>query len=275
MGVSLLLESWVDMPLNDQMQHPSFPQPSDENVLVWRYLTFDKFKWLVEESRLYMPCLFDFQDQLEGRSPNGQKDWWTTTANSETNPDRKKIILDNFKKIESFAESFRKKYFVSCWHLNDFESPKMWGEYANTYASVAIKTTYKRLANALPNYLNIGMVRYINYKNDRLPETFNLFDYVMHKDNDQFGLESEVRVIAVPPVPAFAEDHKHFFSNLFEKASGQKNYVFAPPVELNDLFDDVIIRPRASAEEQQLIADFCRKHKVPPPRVSECEACDL
>ncbi len=258
------------MQQNERFIHPSFPQPQDENSLVWRYLTFDKFKWLAEESRLYMPSLLDFEDQLEGRSPNGQKNWWIEAADSQQDPDSKKIVLDNFTKIEGFAESFRRKYFVSCWHLNDLESPEMWRRYANLPSCVAIQTSYKKLAALLPEYLYIGVVRYINYEKDRLPETFNLFDYVMHKDANQFGFESEVRVLGFPPIEAFQNDHKHFMSNLFHKDAGKDALVFAPSIQLSVLLDDVIIHPHSSLEDQNVIIDLCEKHKLPVPKISKC-----
>ena len=48
------------------MQHPSFPQPSNLNISLWRYMDIEKFKWLIQEKRLYMPTTEKLGDCLEG-----------------------------------------------------------------------------------------------------------------------------------------------------------------------------------------------------------------
>src|SRR6267154_5448151 len=67
--------------MNEEYEHPAFPQPADRNATIWRYQEFDRFKSLVETGWLYMrrADLFD-KDQFEGTTPKGEIDYWKQFA---------------------------------------------------------------------------------------------------------------------------------------------------------------------------------------------------
>lgn len=61
---------------NSEIQHPSFPQPNNLQIRVWRYMERYKFNWLIDEKRLYMPCATMLGDSLEGTLPLSENEWW-------------------------------------------------------------------------------------------------------------------------------------------------------------------------------------------------------
>ena len=159
----------------EDTQHPAFIQPHDESTALWRYLDFHKFQWLVENKRLFMPHASNLGDEFEGTQPQGDVSWWNELAATAKSVDELNNINRNSKLLPQFAAAFRTRYYVSCWHMNEQENELMWSKYTTQPESVAIKTTFKELRSALQLFVQIGMVRYINYTTDRLP-TFNSFE---------------------------------------------------------------------------------------------------
>lgn len=117
--------------MSETVEHPAFPQPEDADVKLWRYLDLYKFEWLLENMRLFMPVSEKLGDPLEGTRPEGDKKWWDEQAEKAEDNEKKEIIKNNSIKIATFANSFRKNYFVGCWHMNSDENEKMWEYYTN------------------------------------------------------------------------------------------------------------------------------------------------
>ena len=183
---------------DESVQHPAFPQPANRSVALWRYMDSEKFRWLLEHGRLFMPGAEQLGDPLEGTTPRGELEWWQRAAADADTAEKRQIIKKNRNKLSRFAQAFRNHYYVSCWHRNPHENYAMWDCYTRTPQSVAIRTTYEALADCLPPFVQMGEVRYINYARDRLP-SMNMFEYIMHKDIG-YSFEQEVRFVAFPPV---------------------------------------------------------------------------
>ena len=81
--------------------------------------------------------------------------------------------------------------------MNPCENGLMWACYTTKPEAVSIRTTYAALRASLPNYVEMGLIRYIDYASARLP-TMNLFEYIMHKDS-YYASECEARAVASPP----------------------------------------------------------------------------
>lgn len=258
------------MPGTEPYQHPSFSQPADTKVALWRYLDWFKFKWLVESSRLYMPSVKDFPDQLEGTAPQGEVDWWESSVRAASSPEQRDIIIMNRDKMLAFTKMFRPHYYVSCWHMNDAENTRMWHEYTQGPTSVAIRTTLPKLRQALPRYVEIGVVHYIDYQTDRLRETLNMFEYVMHKNAGPFAFEQELRAVALHPHEANVANHKHFTDNLYECEGQPTSRVFAPPIDLPLFIDAVVLHPASSDAHEVAVRTMCAEHRLPQPLHSVC-----
>ena len=140
----------------------------------------------------------------------------------------------------------------------------MWLTYTQGPPSVAIRTTYPKLRQALPSYVDIGVVRYINYKSDRLSEMPNIFEFLMNKDAEQYSFESEVRAVALKPA-ANGEAQSHFEANFFEQSEPPHSRVFTPPIDVSTLIDAVVLHPKSSANDEAIMRALCTKHHLPDP----------
>ena len=108
--------------MNKPYQHPAFPKPAQDGIKIWRYMDFNKFQWLVENQRLFMPVAYKLGDQLEGTEPAGNDVWWSEQLRKATSDRQKQIIKANKEKLSQFGEKFRNHYYVSCWHINKNEN---------------------------------------------------------------------------------------------------------------------------------------------------------
>lgn len=247
----------------DQDYHPAFPLPTDPDAPIWRYLPRRKFEWMVNEGRLFMPSAAHLGDPLEGTQPSGDSNYWESLVDHATSDVQRRTIEHNRQLISRFAAAFRTRYYVSCWHRNDALNPAMWKLYADDSESVAIRTTPTRLRSALPAYVNVGMVRYIDYAVDRLP-TLNMLEYITHKST-LFEHEHELRAVAMHPVVE-GLDQQHFRKNHFEAESNPTFRVFAPPIHLANVVDSVFVHPKAPATYFEEVRSLCKKDSLLAPK---------
>ena len=55
-------------------------------------MDLNKFEWVVNESRLFMPCVDRLGDPFEGTTPKGQLQWWMRQAENANSVKQKQII---------------------------------------------------------------------------------------------------------------------------------------------------------------------------------------
>ncbi|MGZ8159912.1 MAG: hypothetical protein ACXWT4_14010, partial [Methylobacter sp.] len=149
--------------MSKDLEHPSFPQPTNTSISLWRYMDIDKFEWMLEHGRLFIPNADHLGDVWEGRTPKGDIDWWNREIEKATTDELKANFAYNRDFMLKFSQAFRSRYYVTCWHMNEHENYAMWKCYTNSNEAVAIKTTYEQLIDILPDYTYTGIVRYIDY----------------------------------------------------------------------------------------------------------------
>jgi hypothetical protein len=248
--------------VEQEYQHPAFPQPDDPAIILWRYMDVNKFEWLVDCSRLFMPRADRLGDPFEGTTPTGDLEWWMREATSACSEKQRQIILYNRGFLSRMAQAFRDRYYVSCWHMNQHENSAMWGCYTKQPESIAIKTSYAALREEMPQFVEVGMVRYLDYATERLP-TMNMFECIMHKDT-YYDFEREVRAVAFLPVideldgAAFRADH-------FESDTTPGFLVYAPPVNLARIVHGVVLHPDASPAFEAAMTRVCANNGLPLP----------
>ncbi|NTV46814.1 MAG: hypothetical protein HGB11_09935 [Chlorobiales bacterium] len=248
--------------MSDEYQHPAFPPPPHPEVLLWRYLDFEKFDWLGGKRRLFMPSAQFLCDPLEGTMPDGHIERWRSLEADAASEEQRRIIRQNQEKIFAFAKAFRPHYYISCWHMNALENTKMWRCYTKSPDAVAVATSYRALRASLPAYVEIGMVRYIDYSSESLP-SLNMFEYITHK-NINFCFEREVRAVALPPATE-GLGASHFQANHFESESQNGFHVYAPEVDVAALIDRVILHPESSPAFVEKICSACDAAGLPEP----------
>jgi hypothetical protein len=248
---------------HDSYIHPAFPLPASPYIQLWRYLDAFKFRWLVENKRLFMPNTKNLGDDiLEGTTPKGEIAWWKYETKKAASQEHKNVLEHNFKLISSFAVKFRDNYFVSCWHMSNDESKTMWAKYTTTSEAVAVKTTYSNLRSCLPEYVMAGCVRYIDYNAARLGSG-NLLEHITHKDLE-FEYENELRAVAFRP-PDGAANSEHFKSHFFEQVDNPECLIFAPPVSPQSLIEGIIVHPDAPASFWDEVVSISEAHGLVRP----------
>lgn len=209
-----------------------------------------------------MPSAVHLGDPLEGTQPRGEADYWKSLVAQATGEEQKRTVEHNRERILQFAAAFRSRHYVSCWHMNDSINPEMWGLYASEPESVAVRTTCGKLRTVLPPYVEIGMVRYIDFSIDRLP-TQNMLEYITHK-NVVFQNERELRAVAMHPI-VDGVDQQHFREHHFEAENNPEFRVFVPPIPVAELLSSVFVHPGASVAFFEHVQAICHGHGLPAP----------
>lgn len=208
--------------------HPAFQAPADRNARIWRYLDFAKFVWMLDRRRLSMPHCTLMEDPFEGTTPRRLVE--DLEQQAEREQDRARLL-----RLRKLAGDFRKGYFVSSWHINDVESEAMWKLFSASTNAMALQTSFARLRGALPPYVGVGMVRYIDYRSEALAGA-DLFQWIMHK-RKSFAHEQEVRAVASLHTP---DDKGGTAIRARSDAFG-----FYPEVDIEALIESVHVHPLA------------------------------
>lgn len=168
--------------------------PTDVGSHVWRYLDVAKLLDLLQSSHLHFSRADCLGDSFEGSWPAGAlKRKQTQYADSEA----------TFKWIN---ENYQKSTYVNCWHVCEHESAAMWSLYLSRSDGVAIRSTVRRLMDAVKSAKEdviLSMVRYIDYASDDFEELLRtdcLAPFV-HK-RLIFEHEKELRAIVSMPFRA-------------------------------------------------------------------------
>ena len=189
-----------------RQSHESFIQPPDTSIKVWRYSDLSKFVALLQDSRIYFSRADVLGDPFEGSitqanhmqrealrllraHPELKDKYANSLAYVHTDDDKFEAMLKQFGESN---QRLMRTFFVSCWHMNEHESAAMWSVYGDQ-SSICIQSTYAKLDECLPESINLGKVRYIDYGIDVIDQT-NVFNNIMHK-RKSFSHEQEARAV--------------------------------------------------------------------------------
>ncbi|VTX90103.1 Uncharacterised protein [Neisseria subflava] len=225
--------------------------PNFESTL-WRYMDFSKYMSLLTTRSLYFARADTFEDPYEGAFGSLEnKEIWENLHKEQFNEILKNPIMS--KEVNINCESNRlindllelnkmikKKWFISCWHENSYESEAMWRLYSSFFANaIAIKTTFRHLYDSLGRDINIeiGKIEYIDYKKNFAP-----VNGVFWRKRKSFEHEKEVRAM-------FFDMNENSFGKLI-------------PCDLNILIQEVYISPSAPSWFKKLIEDVNLKFEL-------------
>lgn len=213
-------------------------------------MDFTKFVSLLDTSSLFF-CRADlFRDPFEGSY---------SQANLALRPQiYKDLTPEQFNRMieqqTRFAKWIREWTHISCWHANEFESAAMWDLYAKTDEAVAVETSYARLAQALPENAYMGIVQYIDYQTQWLPEGNTFYPFV-HK-RKSFEHEREVRAV-IQELPV---EQNQIAVGKPNSASGQ-----VVPIALDSLIAAVHVSPTAPVWLGELASSVVAKYGLHCP----------
>lgn len=207
-------EGWLK--LIEERKNHFYRYPDNADQKIWRYMDFTKFVALLEGKSLFFPRATLLDDQYEGSvSQETIKKLYQTGEKMIESfkkgiPDGKFTIdkqdafrsnFDSFAKWQSESRRWSRDWtYISCWHMNDYESAAMWSLYATSNQAIAIQSTFKRLYDCLLPHVvppkaepKLGIVYYIDYNNQMVSNDASLSEYFYKRKS--FQHETELRAV--------------------------------------------------------------------------------
>lgn len=169
-------------------------QPPSDDIRIWRYLDLAKLLALLQLRSLHFARIDTLDDPYEATLPvrNALQNE-ATIMELATYPDSKQIPDQLRALFQHSTHLSRQTLYVNCWHAGSRESAALWRMYGSDKGSVAIQSTYGRLANVLSEDTYLGLVRYLDFHSpDRGLAMGNLLHRPMCK-RKEFAHEKEVR----------------------------------------------------------------------------------
>lgn len=142
----------------------------------------------------------------------------------------------------------RKAHHITCWHMNDRESVAMWKLYSASSDSICIRTSYRTLADVLPDNAFLGMVRYLDFDTAAVWNGCT-FDPIMAK-RLSYGHEHEVRAVI---------DDADFWS---AKDAPEPPVAKHIPVDITRLIRCVYVNPDAPEWFRDVVVGLCQQYKL-------------
>ncbi|MCY3017566.1 MAG: hypothetical protein NTW87_00845 [Planctomycetota bacterium] len=233
----------------------STDHPISGDTKISRYLTFEKFVWLIEKSALYHTRLDRLGDPFEG---------------SVTRPYARKrdsgeiegyMPLPQYEGVNNIRLMLCT--FVSCWHASPVESAAMWKLYSREDAGVAVVSTPARMRDAVDvsSYRTawIQPVEYLDFEKDDMTLPFAKRAMPGLVKRKSFEHEKEVR--ALIRIEEYPEDAKLIFSPEWVQGLAET----MPPgisasVDLPRLIEGIHVSPLAGSWFVDLVRALVERH---------------
>ena len=217
-------------------ENPIFEKPSDPNVLIWRYMDFTKFIMMLEHGGLFFPRADLIGDPFEGAYSKGNVKLRPLVYKDKGIPGK---VFELFGKYIRWSRQWT---MINCWHINSHESAAMWNLHAKTNEAIAIQSTYEKLRQELDEDCFLGVVKYIDYETDWLPEGSALAPFI-YKRKSYFH-EQELRAI-IQKIPIKGEG--------IDYSTIQKENGIWKSVNLSNLINKVFVAPTSLPWFKELV----------------------
>lgn len=229
---------------------PLFIEPEDKTAKIWRYMDFTKFVSMIENKGLFFPTADNLGDPFEGSF---------STVNKKLRPLIYKHAhhFPDDAKIGELVKTLRTWVVINCWHMSEHESAGMWNLYAKTEEAICIQSSYSKLRGCLPNNVKIGLVRYVDYTQNWIPES-NLLAPFMYK-RKSFEHEKELR--AVINLSTIDEMDLEFVTIDSKPPKGG----IWQPIDLNTLIENVYVAPNAPKWFGELVQSVVKTYGLNKP----------
>ena len=220
--------------------------PKELNTLLWRYMSLAKFASLLQTEQIFLSRVDKLEDKFEGSLT---KSHYKQTAMNETS--------------KVFRRRLREKVYVNCWHVNDNESVAMWSLYGLSEGSVAIRSTFSRLAGVLPEPSGVvpggpftmGLIYYLDYGTAAPIDPRHLLTTFYQKDHS-YSHEREFRVSywdnTLPGEPSN--------NTLLPADSIVTDGGISIPTSLESLIESVVVSPDAAPWFRKVVEGLLTKY---------------
>jgi hypothetical protein len=168
-----------------------FPD-SYSGMRLWRYMSFGRFVWMLQERALWLSRADLLGDQWETALSTLQIEMIMKRIAADIGPgERFSTSVDAVLSLAAFLGSLRRSVYANCWTRGDSESHAMWRIYCRSTEGVAVQTTFGRLRASLPEHLEVLPVGYEHGSDDEL----GILAVVTQK-RPAFAYEHEIRVVS-------------------------------------------------------------------------------
>jgi len=188
---------------------------------LWRYLTFHKFLFLIQEKKLFFNRLDLLPDPFEGitmkliqerkiASLYPEKENWNPKIPLDVHEENYRKSKETLKKVKDESEILQKSQYVNCWFKGNRESMAMWTIYSDP-DSVAIKINGRNFIDYLKRLLSLqpymeqnlklifGAVDYMELNPVNLLKESNV-KYSGLKKDVSYAFEEEYRLLLLTPI---------------------------------------------------------------------------
>mgnify|MGYP001175590408 CR=1 FL=1 len=165
-----------------------------DNTIIWRYLTLEKFFSLILNRELYFGKIRDLDDKFEGTRPPKFRFINSVAFLGGHSPKYKKARKVYEKKQMEMIQLQKDAYntLVNCWSMEIPESYALWDIYTGTSSGIAIKSTIGQLKRAIEGKSHLIHITPVDYKSNEIKK-FNLDTLVTWKTSF-YKFEKEVRL---------------------------------------------------------------------------------
>jgi hypothetical protein len=167
-------------------------QSSDETQPLWRYMSFGRFLWLIQNKRLWLSRADLLGDEWEMSLAGEQLKHdiahhpITPLPEPEVRPEGPLV------RAARIIKNWRRTTFVNCWSASDHESHALWRVYCSSVEGVCIQVTLAGLRSSVA--LPIHRVTYaIPGSKARTPTR----DDLITKKRPMFEYEHESRIVHI------------------------------------------------------------------------------
>lgn len=233
------------------IEHTIFIQPPDENVRVWRYMSFTKLISLLESQCLFFSRADKLGDPFEGSLPIFNI--FLRNGSIAMFPPSKRAKNSKVKEDESnIMKLIRKHVAVNCWHMNNEESAAMWKLYMKGNEGTAIQSTYKKLKDSISDakQIYLGMVKYIDYLRDQI-ETNIMLSPFMYK-RKSYEHEREVRALITD-----LQVDNMWKNDLFKETIQEGRKI---QVDMGVLIETIYVAPYSPVWFEELVRSVVKKY---------------
>jgi hypothetical protein len=257
-----------------QRDHGSFMEPDDPHIQIWRYMDFTKFVAMLEHGGLFFCRADKLGDPFEGSYSLPSSNWrreFLDRSMSElvqlgyTDEQIKAMVQSVLSDESEYYRWIRQWAMISCWHMNQFESAGMWRLYAKSNEAIAVQSRYRNLAECLGDDVHLGVVHYIDYRNDLIP-VGRLIEPFLYK-RKSFEHEHELRAFFFDPNMRSAEQ-----GEMAQKAQNVGGVW--KTTALSRLIEKVYVAPDAAEWFRDLVERLVNRYGLDKPVIQSSLAED-
>jgi hypothetical protein len=210
---------------------------------LWRYMSFSRFMWLLQNRQLWMSRADKLEDPWELAITQEEIDYLAArdliTPLGQT---REETFAERNKRIN---ELWRTTTYVNCWCALEYESHALWRVFCGSNEGIAIQTSWLKLSEVADN-LRIGEIVYgHNASKIRTPQ----LEKVVLRKRQMFEYENEVRIIA----------HNDTSNPSLIKGEFGFQLLFDPERSL----DTVVVHPEADQSFMDVVVSAVDKYSQP------------